>query len=228
MDKKIENIIDKIAERVNNLGDEAANRLIDKLVCNVSKEEYDKFVRECVDRMTNEQAKTFIEKLLSDSPVEYVVTGGDGEGQPVYFRGTCSHIPDHKGENMPVFSSETDDAWTFETEEDAKDCIEWIHKKCPDLELNVEKIEVTGDEDDECMDFSAVIPMLKEGKKLSRLGWNGKNQYIQLSKNVSYQEFDGIHKLGGPAIVFHGSSGVQVGWLASQGDLLAEDWVVVE
>lgn len=35
-------------------------------------------------------------------------------------------------------------------------------------------------------------------------------------------------QLGNHVLVFHGTSGVQVGWLASQADMLAEDWVVAD
>ena len=34
--------------------------------------------------------------------------------------------------------------------------------------------------------------------------------------------------IGNQAIAFVGTSGVQLGWLASQADMLAEDWVEVE
>lgn len=34
--------------------------------------------------------------------------------------------------------------------------------------------------------------------------------------------------IGNKAIAFVGTSGVQMGWLASQADMLAEDWLVVE
>lgn len=61
-----------------------------------------------------------------------------------------------------------------------------------------------------------------------------KNQYIELATNISYKntnaevvnaEHDAI---GNKAIAFVGTSGVQLGWLASQADMLAEDWKVVE
>lgn len=84
------------------------------------------------------------------------------------------------------------------------------------------------------MDFGKAIQLLKEGKRVQRQGWNGKNQYIELATNISYKntnaevvnaEHDSI---GNKAIAFVGTSGVQLGWLASQADMLAEDWKVVE
>lgn len=82
--------------------------------------------------------------------------------------------------------------------------------------------------------FGNALELLKKGNKVARKGWNGKNQYIQLATGISYKASDGEivnceHKaIGNKAIAFVGTSGVQMGWLASQADMLAEDWVVVE
>ena len=86
----------------------------------------------------------------------------------------------------------------------------------------------------EDLDFGKVIQLLKEGKRLQRKGWNGKNQYIELATNISYKNAEGEtinadHKsIGNKAIAFVGTSGVQLGWLASQADMLAEDWKIAE
>lgn len=83
-------------------------------------------------------------------------------------------------------------------------------------------------------DFGDAIHLLKNGAKLSRDGWNGKQQYIILAKNirfdsVSKKDIEAIHQsIGSQAIAFVGTSGVQMGWLASQADMLAEDWHCVE
>ena len=82
--------------------------------------------------------------------------------------------------------------------------------------------------------FGEAIRRLKVGQKVSRKGWNGKKQYIQLATGISYKSADGEivncehDVIGNKAIAFVGTSGVQMGWLASQADMLAEDWVVVE
>ena len=84
------------------------------------------------------------------------------------------------------------------------------------------------------MDFGKAIQLLKEGKKLQRRGWNGKEQYIELATNISYknteeQTINAEHNaIGNKAIAFIGTSGTQIGWLASQADMLAEDWQIVE
>ena len=75
---------------------------------------------------------------------------------------------------------------------------------------------------------------MKHGGKVARKCWNGKKQYIQLATGISYKSADDEivncehGAIGNKAIAFVGTSGVQIGWLASQADMLAEDWVVVE
>ena len=84
------------------------------------------------------------------------------------------------------------------------------------------------------MDFGEAIKLVKEGKKVARQGWNGKNQYIELATNICYMNankeiINAEHEaIGNKAIAFVGTSGVQLGWLASQADMLAEDWRIVE
>lgn len=84
------------------------------------------------------------------------------------------------------------------------------------------------------MDFGKALELLKKGHKVARKGWNGKKQSIQLATGISYVSADGElvncehDAIGNKAIAFVGTSGVQMGWLASQADMLAEDWVVAE
>lgn len=82
--------------------------------------------------------------------------------------------------------------------------------------------------------FGDAIRYLKRGLKVARKGWNGKKQYIQLASGISYVAADGQlvncehDTIGNQAIAFIGTSGVQMGWLASQADMLAEDWVFAD
>jgi len=82
--------------------------------------------------------------------------------------------------------------------------------------------------------FEDAVKYLKHGLKVKRRGWNGKNQYIQLATCISFKAADGYlvncdhEDIGNKAIVFIGSSGVQMGWLASQADMLANDWMFTE
>ena len=84
------------------------------------------------------------------------------------------------------------------------------------------------------MNFAEAIKAVKAGKKIAREGWNGKAQYVELATNISYTRAGGKvvnceHKaIGNNALAFVGTSGVQMGWLASQADMLANDWKIVE
>lgn len=90
------------------------------------------------------------------------------------------------------------------------------------------------DNKENVMDFGEAIKLLKQGKKMQREGWNGKKQYIELASNISYTNADNEiinvehEAIGNKAIAFVGTSGVQLGWLASQADMLAEDWRIVQ
>lgn len=84
------------------------------------------------------------------------------------------------------------------------------------------------------MNFGLAIEAMKNGKKCRRAGWNGKNQHIELASAISYTSPTGTivnaehAAIGNKAIAFCGTCGVQMGWLASQADMLAEDWEIVE
>lgn len=100
---------------------------------------------------------------------------------------------------------------------------EWeVAEKC-DINLSVKTFN-----------FGEAIRNLKVGKKVARRGWNGKSQYIELATGISYvnaasEVVNCNHEaIGNKAIAFVGTSGVQMGWLASQADMLAEDWEVVD
>lgn len=106
-----------------------------------------------------------------------------------------------------------------------------VHANCKDIYIEDAYIYPKGDGP---YDFGTIIGFLKEGEKVARKGWNGKSQYIQLATGISYKSATGEiincehDSIGNKAIAFVGTSGVQMGWLASQADMLAEDWVVVE
>jgi hypothetical protein len=97
------------------------------------------------------------------------------------------------------------------------------------------------------MDLSEALKNLKAGKKLTRKGWNGNivsfdpNMYIWLEPSCKIPRMDAMsenlksafgrnasmEKLG-TFIMKTRDNKLMVGWLATNTDLLAEDWVVVE
>lgn len=74
----------------------------------------------------------------------------------------------------------------------------------------------------ENLDFSIALVDLKEGKRLSRRNWNGPGQYLEL------QVPDEHSKMTLPYIYINTVQNDLVPWIASQSDLLATDWYVVE
>ena len=70
------------------------------------------------------------------------------------------------------------------------------------------------------MNFSAALTQIKEGFQVKRAGWNGKGQYIYLLRNIINTDLP-------PFIVIKTIDETLVPWVASQTDLLAEDWEVV-
>ena len=77
--------------------------------------------------------------------------------------------------------------------------------------------------------FGWALEMLKVGRKLRRSGWNGKGMWLllQVPDEHSKMTLPYIYieyPVGHPAY----PDGSRVPWLASQTDLLAEDWEVIE
>ncbi|RLB63937.1 MAG: DUF2829 domain-containing protein [Deltaproteobacteria bacterium] len=71
-------------------------------------------------------------------------------------------------------------------------------------------------------DFGWALAQLRSGKKVCREGWNGKGMWLEL------QVPDSHSKMSLPYIFMKTACDNQVPWLASQTDMLAEDWEVVE
>lgn len=105
-------------------------------------------------------------------------------------------------------------------------------------------------------DFGEALTALKAGKRVQRAGWNGKGMWIALTPGSSVESVSGgvcpaphlrgaarevaLEQAAGPAgtptqvricphIDMRAADGsLVIGWLASQTDMLAEDWRVVE
>lgn len=84
------------------------------------------------------------------------------------------------------------------------------------------------------LSFGLAIEAAKRGHRIARRGWNGKDQYIELAHSISYVSSDlrvincNHDRIGNKAFSFVGTSGIQIGWLATQSDMLADDWYIVE
>lgn len=90
------------------------------------------------------------------------------------------------------------------------------------------------------MNFGQALDLLKAGNKVARAGWNGKGMFIYLVRGSLVNQLRGeaAEHVGQPAagdaqaINSHvdmkaADGSIVVGWLASQTDMLAEDWITV-
>lgn len=88
--------------------------------------------------------------------------------------------------------------------------------------------------------FGQALEALKGGQRVARTGWNGKGMWLSLTPGRtvlasgfwSYQNRVFAEKSGGsvevlPYITMKTADNKIVPWLASQTDILAEDWEVV-
>lgn len=89
---------------------------------------------------------------------------------------------------------------------------------------------------DELMNFGDALFLLKQGGKVARIGWSGKGMFLFLVPGsvfkVNRPPLLGIYPEGTeinycPHVDMKTADGKIVPWLASQTDVLAEDWVVV-
>ena len=67
--------------------------------------------------------------------------------------------------------------------------------------------------------FGEAMTHIGLGRRLTRTGWNGPNQYIYKAEIEGYAPFIAMKTTSGT---------IQAGWLATQGDFFAEDWEVVD
>lgn len=98
------------------------------------------------------------------------------------------------------------------------------------------------------MNFGEALEALKKGKRIAREGWNGKGMFLFLlpagnipksaihdpdlrkviDEKVEGDTFEGLPSIRMWTVNSYGRWGILTGWLASQTDMLSEDWVIVE
>ncbi len=94
------------------------------------------------------------------------------------------------------------------------------------------------------MPFGLALEAVRKGLKVARAGWNGKGMWLSLSpgsKALNWERFwspanrayaqaqpgGGVDVL--PCITMKTAGGeILMGWLASQTDMLSDDWVIVD
>ncbi len=86
-------------------------------------------------------------------------------------------------------------------------------------------------------DFGIALHHLRQGRKVTRDGWNGKDMFVFLVQGSKFQvsraplnQFypDGTEVEYRPHLDMRYADGTIGVWLASQSDMLMDDWRVVE
>ncbi len=94
----------------------------------------------------------------------------------------------------------------------------------------------------DCMTFGLAIEALKRGSKVARKGWNGKGMFLWLKPAATVKSewckdpmLKGLADANGGSIealgticMYTAQHQILSGWLASQTDILSEDWEVVD
>lgn len=77
------------------------------------------------------------------------------------------------------------------------------------------------------MIFGVAIEHIKRGDKVAREGWNGKGMYLFLVSSWVRENKPLDVMTGQQFIAMKAADDTVVPWLASQTDMLAEDWRIV-
>ena len=80
------------------------------------------------------------------------------------------------------------------------------------------------------MNFGHAIELMKRGHIVCRSGWDGKGMYIYLDEATAIEHSsDTPENIYDPCFVmFTAEQRFQPGWLASQADMLSNDWCIVD
>lgn len=114
------------------------------------------------------------------------------------------------------------------------------------MDENITRLNLADDKDS-VMTFGNAIKAMKEGKRVARRGWNGKNMFIFLTRGsrIDLDEFPaGSQKMlsmkitgsvGLDQLVINdhidmmtANGSITIGWAASYVDMLSDDWFIVE
>ena len=126
---------------------------------------------------------------------------------------------DYRGWQIPADEDPLDEGYLMEYENGH---VQWLPKEMFETDYK------------ECnaMTFGFAIEAMKKGKTVARKGWNGKGMYLfkspkvgcQMHKQYTGKDINDLQEF----IVMKAADDTLVPWLASQTDVLAEDWMIIE
>lgn len=116
--------------------------------------------------------------------------------------------------------------------------VTWLHQK---MHGEAEQAEKNNIEDvlpkTKYMDFGQAVRVVKNGVRVCRAGWNGKGMFLIFIRGEAVSEVI-KQRYGDPSsnntlkvldsIYMYTAQGDLVPWLASQTDVLAEDWIIAD
>ena len=137
--------------------------------------------------------------------------------------------------------------WTLPADENGQDegyLVEYLDGGSPNMEGDKGYVSWSPKEQFENayrtvdgLSFGLALEALKLGKKVARAGWNGKGMFLFLVSGSTFKvnraPLLGIYPEGTPInyrphIDMKTADGEIVPWVASQSDLLVDDWKIVE
>lgn len=137
---------------------------------------------------------------------------------------TRAEYNDYRGWDLPVDEDGTDEGFLVEyvdggqaNHKDHDGYISWSPK---DVFSRAYK-PVFG------MSFSLALESIRLGRMVSRQGWNGKDMWLKLIRPENYNTNPGTGISLLPWIGMKTADNKFVPWLASQTDMLSDDWQVV-
>lgn len=156
------------------------------------------------------------------------------EAEPMKFGEFKEKFPKSGGANVERDTKDDGYVITYRKGQ-ANEYVSW----CPKAEFDLVSRPIDG------MTFGMAIEAMKRGKKVARKGWNGKGMWLCIplvdgpkeipangiwgKPNADYAEQNGGTVKVMPYVTMKAADGsIVMGWLASQTDMLAEDWMVVE
>lgn len=88
------------------------------------------------------------------------------------------------------------------------------------------------------MTFGDALERCKDGERIARAGWNGKGMWVcymppvtipadKVNERTRKHVASGDLHVGAYLVMWTAASVWQPGWLASQADMIAEDWTVL-
>ena len=102
--------------------------------------------------------------------------------------------------------------------------------------MSNDKTVITPSQSGYSMSFGGALAALKDGRRVARNGWNGKGMWLYLVKANALQDalkYGFGEYIGEPVVTSSiamktADNKIVIGWLASQTDMLADDWVVLD